>query len=200
MKKLHVLLAAAAVFVFAASVSLRTDHESLPAGAAFVIDILQPGPTVFTTAAGALSHWLLDSRPDAVVLVGQVAASYGRQHPVGGILGASYNAKKGIWTLLDATGAAPKPSSLAAVEALRPGTEAYVHIAAKATIKGGASRLDHPQLDGNPDALFQISPIWRTGSKQYAGPLDIRYDGKYWNVAHADKTAIQAGSAFAVAI
>jgi hypothetical protein len=177
-----------------------TDKKPIPPGAAFVIDIVQPGPSAFVTMTPTLSHPFLDGRADAVVLLGQVAASYGRQHPLNTPIGTRYDAKAAHWVVIDSSGAAPKPGSVIAAEALRPGAEALLHTATNANIQNNTTVVNHPRLTGDHAALFQVSPIFPAGTQPQGGPPGIRYDGKNWRIYHADGSKIQPGAGFAVVL
>ena len=53
----------------------------------------------------------------------------------------------------------------------------FVHRATSEDIEGNETYVDHPSLNGNPDALFSVTPNWNPGAGTYVNaPVATRYD------------------------
>jgi hypothetical protein len=79
----------------------------------------------------------------------------------------------------------------------------YVHLATPENTSSIATRLDHPLLNGSPEATFFITQIWAPtgGDGVYnSHPVGVWYDGAYWSIFNEDKADMPVGAAFNVLI
>ena len=64
------------------------------------------------------------------------------------------------------------------------GQAVFSHVAATDNINGHITTLDHPQLNGNPDAMVFVTANWGTGGvgMDYANNVGVWYNGSRWTI------------------
>ncbi len=79
----------------------------------------------------------------------------------------------------------------------------FVHMASSDNTTGHITEIRHPLLDGNPDAIFFVTPSWGpigiTGV-YYTAPYGVYYFNGTWRIFSQDFTAIPAGATFNIYI
>ncbi len=79
----------------------------------------------------------------------------------------------------------------------------FVHAATSANTSGHITTLDHPQLNGRPNAAFIVTPNWNggTGTGVYLNhPIGVYYTGGRWRVFNQDIASMPLGAKFNVRI
>ena len=82
-----------------------------------------------------------------------------------------------------------------------PGGDVFVHRATSEDIEGNETYVDHPSLNGNPDAVFSLTPNWNPGGgagTYVNAPVATRYDAgeEKWAILREDLAPMPGGSAF----
>lgn len=82
-----------------------------------------------------------------------------------------------------------------------PGGDVFVHRATSEDIEGNETYVDHPSLNGNPDAVFSLTPNWNPGGgagTYVNAPVATRYDAgeEKWAILREDLGPMPEGSAF----
>ena len=164
------------------------DLASMPTGAAFNVLLPNSGATQFVVTANAgntllhqlwLDHHALNSRPGAKLFVTP------NRNPGGGagvynntVIGVWYETGTGRWAIFNQDRSAmPIGASfnvLVADDRLASSQPAYEHPATFGSIASNYTRLDHPQLNGNPDASLLVTQRWRGVSNP--NPIGVFYD------------------------
>ena len=96
-----------------------------------------------------------------------------------------------------ASGAADPKTAEGADSGKNAGKTAFVHTATDANSRGDYAYLDHPRINGEPDAVVLASP---TGP--YERNIGVWYEPgeQKWAIFNQDRTAVPDGSAFEVAV
>lgn len=81
----------------------------------------------------------------------------------------------------------------------------FVHRATTINIAGSATYVDHPSVNGNPDADLSITPNWNPGGDGGTyndHPVGVRYDSERerWMIVNQDDARMPVGAAFNVAV
>ena len=138
-----------------------------------------------------------NGHPEAVLIVTKRSGAAARR------LGAWYDAGRARWAIYDESRAALPVGLLVNVRVLPPSATAYVHRAVKVTLSGHITYLDHPRLNGHPEASIQVT-------HQYAPPgspgiyddhpLGAWYDTarQRWSIYHEDFSPMVENVAFDV--
>ncbi|BCX05518.1 MAG: hypothetical protein KatS3mg053_3456 [Candidatus Roseilinea sp.] len=109
----------------------------------------------------------------------------------------------------------PTPSKVVALtsigETLSPASEAasglpgvrFVHVATSANIAGQSTHIDHPLLNGNPNAIFLVTQNWNpggVGGTYNNNPIGVWYDilQSKWAIFNQSLTNMPSGAAFSV--
>ncbi len=82
-----------------------------------------------------------------------------------------------------------------------PGGDMFVHRATSEDIVGNETYVDQPSLNGNPDAVFSLTPNWNPGGGAgiyVNAPVDTRYDAgeEKWAILREDLGLMPKGAAF----
>ena len=82
-----------------------------------------------------------------------------------------------------------------------PGGDVFVHRATSEDIEGNETYVDHPSLNGNPDAVFSLTPNWNPGGgagTYVNAPVATRYDAVEENraILREDLGPMPEGAAF----
>jgi len=138
-----------------------------------------------------------NGHPEAVLVVTKRSGAAARR------LGAWYDAGRARWAVYDESRASLPVGLPVNVRVLPPSATAYVHRAARATLSGHITYLDHPRLNGHPEASLQVT-------HQYAPPgspgiyddhpLGVWYDTsrQRWSIYHDDFAPMPENVAFDV--
>ncbi len=86
-----------------------------------------------------------------------------------------------------------------------PGGDVFVHRATSEDIEGNETYVDHPSLNGNPDAVFSLMPNWNPGGgagTYVNAPVATRYDAgeEKWAILREDLAPMPEGAAFNVVV
>lgn len=81
----------------------------------------------------------------------------------------------------------------------------FVHRATTINIAGSATYIDHPSVNGDPDADLSITPNWNPGGDGGTyddHPVGVRYDSERerWMIVNQDDARMPVGAAFNVAV
>jgi hypothetical protein len=152
-----------------------------------------------------LNHPLLDGRPDARVFVTPHANphSAGELSRVTRIPGVWYDGL--YWNVFNQDRSAMPSRVSFNVHVARAGETSFVHRASAGNTSASRSRLDHPELDGNPAARLIVTQNWNPpGSLGVYNdhPVGVRWDpvSAHWQIVNLDGAALPIGAAFNVLI
>jgi hypothetical protein len=151
----------------------------------------------------SISHSAIDGNPNALVFVtpvwnpGGVGGIY-NDHPIGVWYdGATWN----IYNedILDiAVGAAFN------VVVANPSSNAYTHVATSGTISGSETLLDHPLLNGHPDAMITVTQNYSSvvggGFKNNPNNIAVWYNGSQWSIFNQNGAAMPVDATFNILI
>lgn len=117
---------------------------------------------------------------------------------LGASVGVRGTSRFGIGVLAQATPDAGS-TALQIDGPIRVGTQApaFRHVATAATITGDATAVEHPQLDGDANALVYVTPF--TAGTPAPG-VTVRYAASRWWIATADGSPMPAGAEFNVLV
>lgn len=79
----------------------------------------------------------------------------------------------------------------------------YVHTATPENIEGNTSKIDHPDLNGNPDAHFVLVHNWNGNNTDGVYNIHVTgvyYDGAHWRVFNEDLSNVEVGSKYNIYI
>jgi len=105
----------------------------------------------------------------------------------------------------DASGAGSGGTSGAGSPAAVGFDAAFVHTSTGDNISANSTYLDHPLLNGNPDAVVYVTQNWNpsgSGGTYNDHPIGVWYDGgrDQWAVFNQDRDAMPEDAAFNVAV
>jgi hypothetical protein len=89
------------------------------------------------------------------------------------------------------------------ITAVDPGGNAFIHTANTGNISAHVTVLDHPSLNGNPNAIPFVTQNWNPpGSGGVYNPHEVGvwYDGNRWNIYNEDRAVLPEGASFNVLI
>ena len=95
------------------------------------------------------------------------------------------------------------PETAQGTDGADPGEEAtFVHTATNANSRGDYTCLDHPGINGDPDAVVLVSSSEGAEGEGYGHNVGVWYEpGKErWAIFNQDRSAVPAGSSFGVAV
>lgn len=188
------------------------NFAAMPPNAAFNVFIPSAGSHVFvhTATAGNISgnwtmidHPLLNNNPNALVLVtqnfnpGGVGGTYNNKH-----IGVWYTGTK--WAIFNQDLAAmPVNASFNVVVA--GSTTAVVHTATAENSSVQSTFIDHPLLNGNPNAIFSVTPNWNpggVGGTHNNRAIGVFYSNavKRWAIFNQNLDTMPVGASFNVLI
>jgi len=81
----------------------------------------------------------------------------------------------------------------------KPNEYAFVHAAQAATISGFKTRLNHPLLNGKPDAKILITQVQVEGVRN-VNPCGVLYENGSWHIVNLNKLPIPAGARYNVIV
>jgi hypothetical protein len=153
-----------------------------------------------------LDHPALNGNPNAVVLATEV------WNPPGGTplyhatpIGVWYSGVDGRWSVYYEDWGVPMPDEATfSICAVTANPDAFVHTATVANSEYNYTYLDHPDLNGHPDAVVMVTHCWNPGgggSGTYdPSPLGVWYDSYFgqWSVFNQDLSSMVVGTAFNV--
>ena len=194
---------------------LNEDQSAMPVGASFNVHV----PTM---DAGVFVHWatvsntigsetyiaspLLDDDPNAIFFVthnwspGGGAVGRYNPHPEG----VGYSSTREQWGIFNEDGEDITVISAFNVFIPDPGANVFVHEATVGNVSGNSTFIDHPLLNGNPDARMLItqnfnpngeSPLLGTANPHNVGVWYSNISDR-WAVFNQDGATMPVGAAF----
>ncbi len=141
-----------------------------------------------------LSNDVLNGRSDLLLFVTSNYGDSGPYHtrPIGVWFDGSR------WTIFNQDQRNMTPDARFNVVAFAPGSNAFVHTAAAGNIINNYTELDHPRLNGNPDARLLVTANWFGTYNPHA--IGVFYTGARWAIFNQDLADMPAGAAFNVLI
>jgi hypothetical protein len=81
----------------------------------------------------------------------------------------------------------------------------FVHRATSENISSNSAYLDHPLINGNPDAILYVTQNWNPGGGGVTynnHPVGVWYDAgrKRWAIFNQDRAQMPSGAAFNVVV
>lgn len=74
-----------------------------------------------------------------------------------------------------------------------------LHIATNSNTNGSVTRLDHPLLNGNIDAIVIVTPLQRQANQLLPlSPLGVAYDRERWSIVCINGSSMPLGASFSV--
>jgi hypothetical protein len=154
-----------------------------------------------------IEHPLTDGDPGAIIFVtqnwnpGGVGGAY-NAHPVG----VWYNDIGGQWAVFNEDNVSMPVGASFNVLVPISDTTVFVHEATAGNSSGNSTFLDHPLLNGRPNAKILITQNWNPGGglggTYNAHPVGVWYSVAYgkWAIFNEDGTVMPAGAAFNVLV
>ncbi len=186
------------------------DGATMSVGASFNVLIPTPGTHVFVHTATSgnisgnstyLNHSLLNGNPNAIVLVtqnfnpGGVGGTYNNH-----AIGVWYNISQSKWAIFNQDLAAMPPNASFNVVVANPASTAFVHKATSGNIAGHITYLNHPLLNGNPNAIFLVTPKWNPGGAFNDHPIGVWYTDSKWAIFNQDLANMPLNASFNVLV
>jgi len=75
----------------------------------------------------------------------------------------------------------------------------FEHTTSAATISANSSKLDHPSLNGNADAILIVAPIGDALTKNY-NAIGVWYDGSTWLIFNQNRVSMPVGVTYRVTV
>lgn len=129
-----------------------------------------------------LNHPELDNRPDAIVIVTSNWKTTGPYHNKS--IGVWYN--NGRWTIFNQDLSPMTNGAMFNVLIASPSANAFKTTVAQRS--GHIAILDHPSLNGRPNAKFLVTPDWGNTGPYNNNPIGIWYNGSKWTVYNQKTT------------
>ena len=177
------------------------------AGTSYNVFISEGSPVIQVTADGSnysevINNGTINNDPGAVLMMSKYWNPFGVYNTQN--YGFWYDDGDGRWNLY-AEDLDPQPINAAYKVLLSPGTggsEAFVHTATPANISSNWTQIDHPALNGNPDATLVVMHNWGTAGDAANIVLDkvigVWYTGTHWAIYIEDQSAMTANLEFNV--
>lgn len=74
---------------------------------------------------------------------------------------------------------------------------AFRHLTSTANTSEHVTTLDHPQLNGNPNAVVFVAPSWEeNGDQNHIHPFGVWYNGSRWTILNQNKAAMSAAPTY----
>ena len=188
------------------------DFNPVEENAAFFVYVANTAIDVafkHTTAAGNISanyttldHPKLNGNPNAVVIVQHVYAT----NRLDSASGVWYNPTTKRWTIYDNSYATMTAGHVFNVLVIPEKSDSFVYKALSSRILPDVNdhvlRIDHPLLDGNPNAQVYVTHNWNPqGDDNHiidTHPLGVIYTSNKWNIYHTDYEPIPVGATYNV--
>ncbi|GEM_PF-950280 len=148
-----------------------------------------------------LDHPKLNGNPNAIIIVQHVYATNKRLDSASGVW---YNATTKRWTIYDNSSATMTAGHVFNVLVIPEKNDSFVYKALSSRILPDINdhvlRIDHPLLDGNPNAQVYVTHNWNPqGDDNHiidTHPLGVIYTGNKWNIYHTDFEPIPVGATY----
>ena len=186
---------------------VNQDIAPMPAYAAFNVLVPKAGPNAFVHAATATNTFhnytlidnpLTNGKPNAKILVTPADTTNSRP------IGVWYNGTK--WGIFNQDSANMPTGTFFNVFVI-PETYAggFVHQATAANISGNYTVIDHPLINGNPNAIVFVTPNWNPGNvggTYNNHNIGIWYSSSQqkWAIFNQDLAAMPVNAAFNVLV
>ncbi len=186
---------------------VNQDIAPMPAYAAFNVLVPKAGPNAFIHAATATNTFhnytlidnpLTNGKPNAKILVTPADTTNSRP------IGVWYNGTK--WGIFNQDSANMPTGTFFNVFVI-PETYAggFVHQATAANISGNYTVIDHPLINGNPNAIVFVTPNWNPGNvggTYNNHNIGIWYSSSQqkWAIFNQDLAAMPVNAAFNVLV
>jgi hypothetical protein len=197
----------AAVYFSPKWLIVNQDIASMPAYAAFNVLVPKAGPNAFVHTATVTNTFhnytlidnpLTNGKPNAKILV--TPGDTTNSHPIG----VWYNGTK--WGIFNQDSANMPTGTFFNVFVI-PETYAggFVHQATAANISGNYTVIDHPLINGNPNAIVFVTPNWNPGNvggTYNNHNIGIWYSSSQqkWAIFNQDLAAMPVNAAFNVLV
>ena len=153
-----------------------------------------------------LDHPSANGNPDAFLLITPVwepeDSEINNAHPVG----VWYNGERERWAVYNQDLAPMLQGAVFNVSvSKRSGGALFVHRATAGEVPDNTTYLDHPMINGKPEAILQVTPNWNPGGRGAVydnHPVGTFYDSEKekWAVFNQDAAPMPNGAAFNVAV
>ncbi len=186
------------------------DIASMTSNATFHVLVAAAGPNAFVHTATAgniaadttyIDSPLTNDNPNAMILVTPTWGGVNNPH----LIGAWYQNSTGRWGIFNLDRSAMPVGADFNVLVLPTDRPAFVHRSTAANVAGAVTYLDHPALNGHPNAIPFVFHNTRPGGGAYAvdnHPIGVWYSttrGR-WAVTQLDVTTMPVGVAFNVLV
>ena len=153
-----------------------------------------------TEAANTRTHWTslsnssTNGKPANILIVTPDFGLLGPYHPHS--VGVWY--ASGEWRIFNQGRSAMGMNAKFNVLSVEPGERAFVHSANRANTFAHLTAIDHPLLNGNPDARLLVTQRWNGSYNDH--PIGVYYLAGKWQIYNQDNAAMPLGAAFNVVI
>lgn len=188
---------------------------AMVSGAWFNVLVPHPDADAFVHVADAanitgdftvIDHASINGDPDARVIVTQNwnppgSAGVSNDHAIG----VFYLQSAAKWAVFNEDGAAMPLGAAFNVLVLESARFSHLHTADSHNTTGNRTFIEHASLNGNPDALLQVTQNWNPGltpGTYNDHPVGVFYDSlqQRWAITNLDGVSIPLGAAFNVLI
>lgn len=70
---------------------------------------------------------------------------------------------------------------------------AFYHVTTTSNTTGHITILDHPALNGNPNAIVFVSPVWKEqGDQNTTNAFGVQYNGSRWTIVNQNEAVMSA--------
>lgn len=186
---------------------LNSDNVAMTVGASFNVRIIDSGARTFdhlgSAATVITNHTLLDpaigGASDSILLVTDysVPGIATNPHP----MGVWWTGAR--WSIFNQDIAA---MTIPLVHVIRDTTGDYgtfVHTASTPNITGANTVLDHVELNGNRNAIFQVTQNWNPGGATgvyNSANIGVFWDGLQWRIHNQNGATMPEGASFNISI
>jgi hypothetical protein len=128
-----------------------------------------------------------------------VTHDYGKTGPYQtNAYGVWFNGTK--WTIFNQNRKPLKPNTRFNVLVMNKSANAFTHTATASSMMQGATKINHPALNGKPNALFLITQNYGTKGPYNANPTGVGYASGSWYIFNTNDRPVPPGAKFNILI
>lgn len=154
------------------------------------------------------SNPLTDGNPNAIVFATHIYGSPADSSDVfiNSPVGVFYNSSQSKWAIFNenANVRMPMNATFSVFVADTTQGNAFVHTATSTNTTSDYTVLNHPLLNGNPQAVIIVTPLWNPGGTSSGVydtiPYGVFYNTMRWCIFNQDKSSVGLGTAFNVLV
>jgi hypothetical protein len=141
-----------------------------------------------------LDHPLLNGQPNAIIQVTQDYRTVYNAHTIG----VWYNESR--WTVYNQNRQTMPFDMQFHVLIETPSDNVFIHTATSSNTGGHITTLNHPQLNGNPNALILVTQNYGNSGPYNTNEVGVWYNGSSWTIYNENRQVMPANTKFNVSI